>query len=94
MLAIARGLMTEPRLMLLDEPSLGLAPMIIDTLFEQIEAINQTGTTIFLIERIPDDRRIQSILTAQEILEFHLKLKEFIDIMLYKMLEADYYKGV
>jgi len=51
MLAIARGLMTAPDLMLLDEPSLGLAPMIIAALFEQIEAINRAGTTIFLIEQ-------------------------------------------
>jgi branched-chain amino acid transport system ATP-binding protein len=51
MLAIARGLMAQPRLMLLDEPSLGLAPMIIAALFEQIQAINQAGTTILLIEQ-------------------------------------------
>jgi branched-chain amino acid transport system ATP-binding protein len=51
MLAIARGLMAEPRLMLLDEPSLGLAPMVIAVLFEQIQAINQAGTTILLIEQ-------------------------------------------
>lgn len=51
MLAIARGLMAEPRLMLLDEPSLGLAPMVIAALFEQIQAINEAGTTILLIEQ-------------------------------------------
>jgi branched-chain amino acid transport system ATP-binding protein len=51
MLAIARGLMARPRLMLLDEPSLGLAPMIIAALFEQIQAINRAGTTILLIEQ-------------------------------------------
>jgi branched-chain amino acid transport system ATP-binding protein len=51
MLAIARGLMAEPRLMLLDEPSLGLAPMIIATLFEQIQAIHQAGMSILLIEQ-------------------------------------------
>ncbi len=51
MLAIARGLMAEPSLMLLDEPSLGLAPMIIAALFEQIQAINEAGTTILLIEQ-------------------------------------------
>lgn len=51
MLAIARGLMTGPHLMLLDEPSLGLAPLVMASLFEQIEAINKTGTTILLIEQ-------------------------------------------
>jgi branched-chain amino acid transport system ATP-binding protein len=51
MLAIARGLMAQPRLMLLDEPSLGLAPMIIAALFERIQAINEAGTTILLIEQ-------------------------------------------
>ncbi len=51
MLAIARGLMVDPQLMLLDEPSLGLAPKIIEALFEQIQAINQAGTTIFLVEQ-------------------------------------------
>ena len=67
MLAIARGLMTEPRLMLLDEPSLGLAPMIIATLFEQIEAINETGTTIFLIEQ--NARRALAIADRGYVLE-------------------------
>jgi len=51
MLAIGRGLMTRPRLMLLDEPSLGLAPKIIEIVFEQIRAINQAGTTILLVEQ-------------------------------------------
>ncbi len=51
MLAMARGLMVDPALMLLDEPSLGLAPKIIEALFEQIQAINQAGTTIFLVEQ-------------------------------------------
>ena len=51
MLAIARGLMSSPKLMLLDEPSLGLAPKVIEVLFEQIQAINQAGTTILLVEQ-------------------------------------------
>jgi len=51
MLAIGRGLMTRPRLLMLDEPSLGLAPKIIETVFEQIQSINQAGVTILLVEQ-------------------------------------------
>ncbi len=51
MLAIARALMSRPRLLMLDEPSLGLAPIIIDTMFEFITEINARGTTILLVEQ-------------------------------------------
>jgi branched-chain amino acid transport system ATP-binding protein len=51
MLAIARGLMANPRLLLLDEPSLGLAPIVVRTMFEVIQAINAQGVTILLIEQ-------------------------------------------
>lgn len=51
MLAIARGLMSRPRLLMMDEPSLGLAPIIIDTLFDVIQQINERGTTILLVEQ-------------------------------------------
>ena len=51
MLAIARGLMPDPELLMLDEPSLGLAPLIVDVVFEQIELINAQGTTVFLVEQ-------------------------------------------
>ena len=51
MLAIARGLMAEPRLLLLDEPSLGLAPSIVTTLFETIRDIKSSGVTILLVEQ-------------------------------------------
>ncbi len=51
MLAIARGLMSRPKLLALDEPSMGLAPMLVDRIFEAIKAINKEGTTILLVEQ-------------------------------------------
>ena len=51
MLAIGRALMSKPRLLLLDEPSLGLAPIIIQQIFEIIEQLRQRGMTIFLVEQ-------------------------------------------
>lgn len=51
MLAIGRALMARPRLLLLDEPSLGLAPLLVRTIFEAIDAINSEGTTILLVEQ-------------------------------------------
>jgi branched-chain amino acid transport system ATP-binding protein len=51
MLAIARALMARPRLLLLDEPSMGLAPMIVETIFRIIGEIRAEGTTVFLVEQ-------------------------------------------
>lgn len=51
MVAIARGLMSRPRLLLLDEPSLGLAPLLVKTVFEKIREIREAGTTILLAEQ-------------------------------------------
>jgi branched-chain amino acid transport system ATP-binding protein len=51
MLAIGRALMSGPRLLLLDEPSLGLAPVVIDTLFDVLQEINATGVSMLLVEQ-------------------------------------------
>jgi branched-chain amino acid transport system ATP-binding protein len=52
MLAIARALMARPRLLLLDEPSLGLAPLLVKQIFETIRELNQSqGITVFLVEQ-------------------------------------------
>jgi branched-chain amino acid transport system ATP-binding protein len=51
MLAIARGLMTDPALLMLDEPSLGLAPLIVSALFDEVQRVNEQGTTVLLVEQ-------------------------------------------
>ncbi len=51
MLAMGRALMSKPRLMMLDEPSMGLAPILVDQIFEIIENMNKKGTTILLVEQ-------------------------------------------
>lgn len=51
MLAIARALMSGPRLLMLDEPSLGLAPIMVQTIFSVVKSINERGTTILLVEQ-------------------------------------------
>ena len=51
MLAIGRALMAKPKLMLLDEPSMGIAPILVDRIYETIVEINKQGTTILLVEQ-------------------------------------------
>jgi len=51
MLAIARGLMSKPRLLLLDEPSWGVAPIVVSRIFETIQAINRSGVAVLLVEQ-------------------------------------------
>jgi branched-chain amino acid transport system ATP-binding protein len=51
MLAIGRGLMSKPKLLILDEPSLGLAPIVVDEIFGVIEKINAEGVMILLVEQ-------------------------------------------
>ena len=51
MLAIGRALMAHPKILLLDEPSMGLAPMLVELIFQTVQEINQQGTTILLVEQ-------------------------------------------
>jgi len=51
MLAVARGLMARPKLIMMDEPSLGLAPFLVDTVFHTIEQINREGITVLVVEQ-------------------------------------------
>ena len=51
MLAIGRALMARPKILLLDEPSMGLAPMLVETIFNTIVEINQQGVTVLLVEQ-------------------------------------------
>jgi branched-chain amino acid transport system ATP-binding protein len=51
MLAIGRALMADPRVLLLDEPSMGLAPVLVDSIFQTIDDLHAAGTTILLVEQ-------------------------------------------
>ena len=51
MLAIGRALMADPKLLLLDEPSMGIAPILVERIYETIAEINEQGTTILLVEQ-------------------------------------------
>jgi branched-chain amino acid transport system ATP-binding protein len=51
MLAMARALMARPKVLLMDEPSMGLAPVLVETIFDKIQQVNQEGTTVLLVEQ-------------------------------------------
>ena len=51
MLAMGRALMSKPKLLMLDEPSMGLAPLLVEQIFEIVLKLNQAGTTILLVEQ-------------------------------------------
>jgi branched-chain amino acid transport system ATP-binding protein len=74
MLAIGRGLLSKPKLMLLDEPSLGLAPLLVQEIFRVIEKINDEGTTIFLVEQ--NARKALAIADRAYVIEVGRVIKE------------------
>jgi branched-chain amino acid transport system ATP-binding protein len=61
MLAIGRSLMTEPKVLMLDEPSLGLAPMLVEDIFRVVQQINSEGTTVLIVEQ----NAVQTLRMAQ-----------------------------
>jgi branched-chain amino acid transport system ATP-binding protein len=67
MLAIARALMSKPRLLLLDEPSMGLAPIMVEKIFEVIQQIASEGVTILLVEQ--NVRQALSVATRAYVME-------------------------
>jgi branched-chain amino acid transport system ATP-binding protein len=67
MLAMARALMSRPRLLLLDEPSMGLAPIMVERIFEVVRAVAQQGVTILLVEQ--NVRQALSIATRGYVME-------------------------
>jgi branched-chain amino acid transport system ATP-binding protein len=67
MLAIGRALMSAPRILLLDEPSLGLAPILVDLIFDIVREINRQGVSILLVEQNP--RQAFSIAARGYVLE-------------------------
>ena len=67
MLAIARALMSKPRLLLLDEPSMGLAPIMVQKIFEVIQQIASEGVTILLVEQ--NVRQALSVATRAYVME-------------------------
>lgn len=74
MLAIGRALITEPKLLILDEPSLGLAPKVVDAVFERIAAIHQEGITILVVEQ--NARRALNLADHGYVMELgHLRFK-------------------
>jgi branched-chain amino acid transport system ATP-binding protein len=74
MLVIGRGLLSKPKLMLLDEPSLGLAPLLVQEIFRVIRKINKEGTTIFLVEQ--NARKALAIADRAYVLEVGKVIKE------------------
>ena len=74
MLAIGRALMAEPRLLLLDEPSLGLAPLLVRSIFDTVRTINQRGVTVLLVEQ--NARAALRLATRGYVLEVGRVVKE------------------
>ena len=74
MLAIGRALMAQPRLLLLDEPSLGLAPLLVRSIFETVRSINERGVTVLIVEQ--NARAALKLATRGYVLEVGNMVKE------------------
>ena len=74
MLAMSRALMSSPRLLLLDEPSMGLSPLYVNTIFDMIKRVNEMGTTVLLVEQ--NAKKALSIANRAYVLEIGKMVKE------------------
>ncbi|MDR2367302.1 MAG: ABC transporter ATP-binding protein [Deltaproteobacteria bacterium] len=93
MLAIGRALMAEPTLLLLDEPSLGLAPLLVKTIFQAIKDINESGVTVVLVEQ--NARAALKLAHRGYVLDVgNLVLEDTADNLLNNPLVIDAYLGV
>ena len=73
MLAMSRALMSSPRLLLLDEPSMGLSPLYVSTIFDMIKKVNEMGTTVLLVEQ--NAKKALSIANRAYVLEIGKMVK-------------------
>jgi branched-chain amino acid transport system ATP-binding protein len=74
MLAMSRALMSHPKLLLLDEPSMGLSPLYVNTIFDMIKKVNEEGTTVFLVEQ--NAKKALNIADRAYVLETGYMVKE------------------
>ncbi|MDR2349562.1 MAG: ABC transporter ATP-binding protein [Deltaproteobacteria bacterium] len=92
MLAIGRALMAEPKLLLLDEPGLGLAPLLVKSIFETIKSINESGVTVMLVEQ--NARAALKLATRGYVLDVgHLVLEDTAEKLLDNPRVKDAYLG-
>jgi branched-chain amino acid transport system ATP-binding protein len=93
MLAMGRALMARPRLLLLDEPSMGLAPIFVDEIFSIIKNINESGTTVVLVEQ--NAYKALSLAARAYVLETGeiVKSGRAVDLMKDKAVKAAYLGG-
>lgn len=79
MLAMGRALMSKPKIIVMDEPSMGLSPIFVSNIFDIIQTIRETGTTVLLVEQNAKKRfRLQTGLMFLKQVRFHFRARRLI----------------